>query len=235
MEQEVDTVDTVDTGVVDTNERPEWLPEKFNDPAELGKAYKSLESKLGEKEETIRSQIKEELNQERFGNRPATSGDYELPDIVDQETGFNNELLQWWADHAFENGYSQDQFADGIERFAEFTAPKGIDFETEIAALGDNAQARIDAASMWAEQFFPQEIIPAIELMCQKHEGIVALEMMMSKLRDPSMNQDANVAASTTQADLEEMMRDERYWNPARRDANFVRQVDEGYKKLYGR
>ena len=235
MEQEVETVETVETPVVETaeSERPEWLPEKFSDPAELGKAYKSLESKLGEKEESIKEQLKEELLQERFGNRPETSGDYELPEIVNEEEGFNNELLQWWADHAYENGFSQDQFKEGIERFAEFTAPQGPDIEAETKALGDNAEARIEAASMWAEQFFPEEVLPAIELMCQKHEGIVALETMMQKMRDPSVSENTSVASGLDQTVLEEMARDERYWNPAKRDMNFVRQVDEGYKKLY--
>lgn len=232
MEQEAETVET---GVDDSldSQRPEWLPEKFSDPAELGKAYKSLESKLGEKEESIKEQLKEELLQERFGNRPETSGDYELPETINSEEGFNNELLQWWADHAYENGFSQDQFQEGIERFAEFTVSEGPDLEAETRALGDNAEARIDAASMWAEQFFPEEVLPAIELMCQKHEGIVALEMMMQKMRDPAIEQNTNVASGLDQTVLEDMARDERYWNPAKRDMNFVRQVDEGYKKLY--
>ena len=34
-------------------ERPEWLPEKFNDPAELAKSYTELESKLGAKRDDI--------------------------------------------------------------------------------------------------------------------------------------------------------------------------------------
>ena len=48
-----ETKETTETTVdqVTTSERPEWLPEKFNDPSELGKAYKELESKLGQKEE----------------------------------------------------------------------------------------------------------------------------------------------------------------------------------------
>jgi len=29
------------------------------------------------------------------------------------------------------------------------------------------------------------------------------------------------------------MMQDERYWNPARRSDDYVKQVQEGYKKLY--
>ena len=219
---------------VQHTERPEWLPEKFSDPAELGKAYKSLESKLGEKEEDIKARLTEELNQERYGNRPQSAGDYELPDIVDEAEGFNNELLQWWADHAYENGFSQDQFKEGIEKFAEFTQDKGIDVEAEMSKLGDNAQARIDTVSMFANQFFPEEVIPAIERLCQGHDGIIALEAIMNAVKDPSMTGDTNVTATTTEADLQEMMRDERYWNPSRRDNNFVKQVDEGFKKLYG-
>jgi len=237
MEQEaesVEAVETVDNPDNSDNQRPEWLPEKFNDPAELGKAYKSLESKLGEKEETLREQLKEELHQERFGNRPASSGDYELPEMINPEEGFNNELLQWWADHSYENGYSQEQFQSGIERFAQYAGPDAqVDIEAELKQLGDNGEARVEAASMWAEQFFPEEVLPAIELMCQKHQGIVALEMMMQKMRDPSVSENTNVASGLDQPTLEEMSRDERYWNPAKRDMNFVRQVDEGYKKLY--
>ena len=52
---------------VTTSERPEWLPEKFNDPSELGKAYKELESKLGQKEEDIKAKLMEELDQPKEG------------------------------------------------------------------------------------------------------------------------------------------------------------------------
>jgi hypothetical protein len=234
VETEVSSQETQHEVQQETTERPEWLPEKFSDPAELGKAYKSLESKLGEKEEDIRARLSEELNQERYGNRPQSAGDYELPEIIDEETGFNNELLQWWADHAYENGFSQDQFKEGIEKFAEFTQPQEIDLEGEAAKLGENAEARIDSVSMFARQFFPEDVMPAIERLCQGHDGIIALEAIMNAVKDPSMTADTNVASTTTESDLQEMMRDERYWNPARRDANFVRQVDEGFKKLYG-
>ena len=230
MEQEAEVIETNEEVAT---ERPEWLPEKFSDPAELGKAYKSLESKLGEKEEVLKEQVKEELIQERFGDRPNSSGDYELPEVVNAEEGFNNELLQWWADHSYENGFSQEKFKEGIEKFAEYAGPEQVDMEAEAKALGDNSDARIEAASVWAEQFFPEEVLPAIELLCQKHEGIIALEMMMEKLKDPSVDSPSNPAATTSQADLEEMARDERYWNPAKRDRNYVKQVDDGYKKLY--
>lgn len=33
-------------------DRPDWLPEKFNSPEDLGKAYNELSSKLGARKKT---------------------------------------------------------------------------------------------------------------------------------------------------------------------------------------
>jgi len=30
------------------------------------------------------------------------------------------------------------------------------------------------------------------------------------------------------------MMQDPRYWDPNRRDENFIRQIEQGWRKLYG-
>ena len=38
----------------------------------------------------------------------------------------------------------------------------------------------------------------------------------------------------TDQDDLDEMMRDPRYWKPGERDQNFVNKVTDGFNKLYG-
>jgi hypothetical protein len=37
-----------------------------------------------------------------------------------------------------------------------------------------------------------------------------------------------------TEQTLREMMQDDRYHNPARRDPHFIKQVEEGFRKLYG-
>ena len=89
-------------------ERPEWLPEKFNTPEDMATSYTNLESKIGQKEEDIRASINEELEKNFHANRPATAGEYELPEVVDAEQANENELLQWWANEAWENGYSQE-------------------------------------------------------------------------------------------------------------------------------
>jgi len=84
-EETTEEVKTVDSVTSETSERPEWLPEKFNDPADLGKAYKALESKLGEKEDDVRNRLMEELNEQASEGVPASAGEYELPDFIDEE------------------------------------------------------------------------------------------------------------------------------------------------------
>ena len=108
------------------------------------------------------------------------------------------------------------------------------DRDAEAQRLGDNAEARIEAASLFANKFFPEEALPAIERMCESHEGILALEAIMSQMQDPSVTDQTSIASNLNEIELQEMMKDERYWSPSRRDMNFVKQVDEGFKKLYG-
>jgi hypothetical protein len=221
------------TQVAPEGDRPEWLPEKYKSPEDLAKAYKELETKLGTKEEDLRKKLQEELVAEAYKDRPASAGEYQLPDFVVEEEAVNNELLSWWADHAFENGYSQDEFAKGIEIYMK-SMPAPPDLAVEAKKLGDNSNQRIEAASAFAMKFFPEETLPAIERLCESAEGIVALEVMMEAMKDGSFAQAANPASGVSAADLREMMKDERYWNPSKRDNDFIKKVDAGFKKIYG-
>lgn len=214
-------------------ERPEWLPEKYKTGEDLAKAYKELESKLGGKDEEIRESLLEEIKAEVFADRPETAGDYQLPDIVDDDLAVDNELLQWWSEHSFENGYGQEEFQKGIEMYAQAINGNQPDIEAESAKLGDNATTRIEAASVFANKFFPEDALPAIERMCESHEGILALETIMDKMKDGNFSGDTSPSPSLTEASLQEMMKDPRYWEPRSRDSNFVKQVDDGFKQLY--
>ena len=212
-------------------ERPEWLPEKYSSGEDLAKAYKELESKLGSKEEDIRNKLLEEIQTEAFSDRPESAGDYQLPDIVDDELAVDNELLQWWSEHAFENGYGQDEFQKGIEMYAQAINASQPDLESEAAKLGDNANDRIQAASMFANKFFPEKSLPAIERMCESHEGILALEAIMEATKDGSFSENMQPSGRVTQDDLNELMSHPDYW----KDGSLVRkQVEQGFKDLYG-
>tara|TARA_R100001510_G_scaffold36547_1_gene33003 strand:- start:1425 stop:2156 length:732 start_codon:yes stop_codon:yes gene_type:complete len=214
-----------------TNDRPEWLPEKYNSGEDLAKAYKELESKLGTKEEDIRNSIIEEIQNEAFSERPETVGDYQIPENVDAESATDNELFQWWANHSFENGFSQEEFEQGINMYAEAMMQNVPDIDAEEAKLGDNANARVEAASMFAHKMFSEEQLPAIERLFQTADGVMVMETIMEKMKDGSFSDSGQPIAGPTEQELREMMNDPRYWKD--RDPHFVKQVTEGYQQIY--
>lgn len=218
----------------DEQARPEWLPEKFKTAEDLVNSYTNLEGKLGQKEEEIRNALIEELSQEAFSNRPETAGDYQLPETIDDEMAVDNPLLKWWSDTAFENGYSQEQFEEGINMYAEALNAGAPDYEAEISKLGDNAEARQEAASLFANQFFEEKHLPAIERMCETADGIEALEFMMQSMKQGGPSIDGQPVSTVTQDQLNQMMLDPRYHDPVKRDKTFIAEVDAGFKRLYG-
>ena len=233
MEQEVESVETVETPQVETSDsRPEWLPEKFNTPEDLSKAYTALSSKLGEKEEDVRNRLMEELQEQASEGVPEKAGDYELPDFVDAEEAAENTMLQEWADHCHKNGYTHEEFQKGIEMYMNGMEPE-VDLEEETKLLGDNAKARIEAASLFANKFFPEDVLPAIERMCETADGIIALEAIMSKMPDPSVSDQTNITSNFDEVELIEMMKDPRYSSHNQRDSNYVKMIDEGWQRLY--
>ena len=213
------------------SERPEWLPEKFNTPEDLAKSYSELSQKLGAKDDDIRNQIIEEIQAEAFSERPDSAGDYQLPEIINEEEAVDNELLRWWSEHSFNNGFSQEEFEEGIKIYADSVLGSGPSYEEEVAKLGDNAEARIEAASLFANKFFPESALPAIEKMCESHEGIIALETMMQSMKDGSFSGETASASEVNEADLRKMMDDPRYWKD--RDPHIHKQVAEGFKRIY--
>ena len=209
------------------------LPEKFKSIEDMVESYSNLESKIGAKEETFREQFMKEMEEQAYANRPADVGDYVLPDSIDDEMATDNPLLQWWANTAFENGYSQDEFAEGIEMYVNAINADVPDYDAELEKLGDNAGARTEAASLFANQFFPEEMLGAVERMCETAEGIMVLEHVMEAMREGGPSNGAVEVSRETEADLRQMMLDPRYHDPARRDPTFVKQVDDGFKRMF--
>jgi hypothetical protein len=213
--------------------RPEWLPEKFNTPEDLASSYSQLESKLGASQDDIRAQLMEEFEKAAIENRPESVGDYVVPDGLDENLVNDNELFQWWANHAFENAYSQQEFEEGINMYAQALNAGQPDLDAEKAALGENADARIQAVDLWSQKFFPEEYQDAILGLGATAKGIEALEYLMGQMGSSSLAGNTGAIQPLNEAELQSMMRDERYWNPAKRDNAYVQKVQEGFSKLY--
>ena len=227
-----DAVDNVEA-VAEAPTRPEWLPEKFKTPEDLVTSYSSLETKLGTSQDELKSSILQELETEALQNRPATVGDYQVPEALDENLVNDNPLFQWWANHSFENGYTQEEFEAGIGQYAQFYESMQPDLEGEKTKLGENADARIEAVDLWANKFFPEHLSDAVLTLGQSANGIEALEFLMDKLSGANMSGNAQPAQQLTEADLRSMMKDERYWNNAKRDPAFVKQVDDGFSRVF--
>lgn len=212
----------------DINERPEWLPEKFNTPEDLVTSYSSLESKLGKGQEELRESIMGEIESEAFASRPENAGDYELPEGVDNAFA-DDPNVEWWSNFAWENGFSQEEFEEGLGRML----PDGPDLDLELEKLGDNADARIEAVGLWAQKNVPGDFQSEIMRLGETAEGVQLLEHFMSAMSSQSISGETGSTLGLSQDDLNTMMRDPRYWDAARRDPGYVKQVDEGFAKLY--
>ena len=217
-----------------SQERPEWLPEKFETPENLVQSYGELESKIGQKDESVREQFLQELETEFYNGRPADVGDYKIPESIDPELAQDNEMFNWRANEAYENGYSQEEFEAGIGKFAEFMNSMQPDITAEKVKLGDNADARLEAVTLWTQNNFNEEEFGAIQMLASTAEGVGVLEKIMEMQKSSSLSGHATAPSSISQSDLDDMMRDPRYWKPGERDQNFVNKVTEGFNKLYG-
>jgi hypothetical protein len=225
VEAPAEAPEAVTTEVADS--RPEWLPEKFNTPEDLVNSYSSLESKLGKGESELRESIMNEIESEAFANRPEKAGDYTLPEGMDELATDPN--IEWWSNFAWENGFSQDEFNEGLLRMM----PPQPDLDAEIKKLGDNANARIEAVALWSQKNLPAEFEQEVMRMGETAEGVQLLEHFMSALSSGSVSGDATTPTVLGKQELESMMKDPRYWDNTRRDPAYVRQVDEGFAKLY--
>ena len=214
-------------------DRPEWLPQKFETPEAMATSYGELESKLGQDRESIKNQLMQELESEALANRPDSVGEYKIPEGVDEGLAVDNDLFQWWANHSYENGYNQEEFEDGITKYAEFIQSTQPDLEAERVALGENASIRIEAANQWANGFFPAELHDAFLMMGQTATGIKALEYMQSQVKQPTMNNNSQPSQGVTIEKLRAMQMDPKYHDPVRRDPSFVKEVDQGFARLF--
>ena len=212
--------------------RPSWLNEKFETGEDLQKSYDELASKLGKSKEDVKSEVLQELETEAYANRPASAGDYQIPEILDEAEAATNPLLKWWADYSWDNGLSQEEFNEGIAKWAEHTGSNQPDLEQVKKDLGDNANSRVEATQLFVNKFFPEDLRDAVAELGTSAEGIKALELIQRSMQQAQPNNQATAPAKQTIEDLMAKMRDPRYYDPARRDKAYVQEVTNGFKAL---
>jgi len=218
-------------------ERPEWLPEKFTKAEDLAKSYTELETMVGKKEEEYRDKFQKELEEEAFKDRPESKGEYviseEAQKLLDMSAVTDNKLLEWWSQTSFENGYNQDEFNSGIMMYLEQISETLPNPEQEMQKLGDNANVRVEAASLFANQYFPKNLIPTVELLASTAEGVQVLEHIQEQTKGINVSSPSQPINQINEAQLRDLMASDEYHNPTKRNPEVVRQVESGFKQLY--
>jgi len=239
MEETLLQTQTEETSAPEATEavvdRPQWLPEKFKDPADMAKAYSELEGKLGKGEEELRGTITKEMEEKAFADRPPSVGEYVLPETINEADAVDNELLDWWSNYSFDNGLSQDEFAEGIEKYANALGGQQPDLESVQKELGDNATIRVEAVQLWMNKFFPDPAMQeAVAQLGSSTAGIKALEHVIEQTKGSNVAPTGPVNLQMTQADVESKMKDPRYWQQGKRDTAFVQEVNSDWQRLHG-
>lgn len=230
---------------------PEGVPVKFFDVTTgdidhgaWGKSTKSLEGKLRTSKADMKKVVTEEFNTARLANRPESADDYALqvPESVKMPEGFEftfNEKdpsIKAWREMVHELGGNQDMFDQGVSMYINSQLNSMPDYETEVAALGEQGLERAEAVNLWAQANLTEDTYAALESFAVTAKGIEALEEIMEKSGEPAFSPsdfDNTGVSKATLEDLQTKQADPRYWDVNKRDPKFVREVDAGFEKLY--
>lgn len=224
--------------------RPTGVPEKFWD-AEAGamrtetllKSYLELERKLGsmvplpsdEADQEGQARLLRALGVPDSPDRYQIESRHELlasdPEVNAKlhEAGFTKRQAQMVYDLA------ADHLLPLMDRTtAELTAAR--DVERLTTRFGGEASWRTAAQQIktWGRANLAPDVF---ETLASSHDGVLAIHQMM-QAREPAVLTESNgVPTELDEANLARMMRDPRYWRD--RDPSFVRQVTEGFRRLY--
>lgn len=232
--------------------RPDYIEDKFWDPTsnsikveDLAKSYKEIQGKFSTRQDDLRRQIEADFNTNRLKARPPKPDDYSftlpegvLKDGEEFEFDQSNPLVGFWRKHAHEHGLNQSQFADGVAAILEGFGHGIPDPEQEIRKLGEKGRDRLRAVEAFLSTV-PEKSRNHLRSLTTSAAGIEAIEELMSMTKDHAQTGGGGSPfgsirpAPLTREQLNKMVADPRYADRHKRDPEFVRQVDEGFKRLY--
>lgn len=211
-------------------DRPEAVPQKYWDPARRSVNVQAILDNERGLMQKVTDLTAPRVPKDGYAlNLPAHLAD----SGIDQE----DKIFQAAAAFAREHNLPQDAM-DGLVAayFAAVPTPEAV-AEGLRADWGDTTDAEIKANTTWLDAHFEGDDLAALKVLEYTADGQKALKALRAMQAGPKAidtRDGATSAAGTlTEADLERMKQDPRYWDPNKRDENFVRQVRAGYEKLF--
>lgn len=214
------------------------IPEKFlNDDGTVNtdalvKSYTELEKKIGAMVK-IPGDDSDDESREKFRRAigvPESISEYPTNDLFDDDS-----VRERFRDM----GLTKTQVEKIYSIAEEFLSPVLSEIfgaqhtTTSMAELrkyfGDD-EKMFDALTQinsFGEKFLPTE---AFEALCATPQGIQSIHRMMQSM-EPRVETSNNTSANLSDNELRRMMKDPKYWRD--RDAEYVRKIESGFKKLY--
>jgi hypothetical protein len=215
------------------------IPAKFrNEDGTLNaesllKSYSELERKIG----AMVSVPSDESDEETRAKFRRAIGVPESPDDYPDNPMFED--AKEIKERFLSIGLTKKQAESICQMAADFLAPtleQIMSSHRESEAVGElrrffGGEEKLHCAlaeiNSYAEKKLPPE---AYEALCSSADGIKAIYGMMQP-REPEIAANGTEPAKLGESELRAMMRDPRYWRD--RDAEFVRKIESGFRKLY--
>jgi hypothetical protein len=207
-----------ETAAVESSDRPEWLPEKFQSAEDLASAYKELESKLGQPKEEAETAEEEAPQQEE-----ESSGEwFEKFAPFTQELQDQGELTKESYDELAEMGYPKE-LVDGY-----IAGQEALNSREEAAVVDSiGGQENFTSMSEWAKENVPEAELDAYNrsvMSGTQADAQVAVQGMFARYQAATgegsapklitgQKGDGKGKAIRSNAELVELMGDPRYHN----------------------
>lgn len=224
-EESTDTTETttetaawyISEGVLGEGDKPDWFKDsKYKSVTAQAEAYAGLESKLG-----------------GFTGAPEEGYELSMPDGIEGEWIEGDPLMEGFQTWAKEKGLNQDAFTELLHMYVSNEASvMGVDRESELKAIGDNAQGRLQNIADYARANLSEDEYEGILAATTTAAGVKAVEALIAKTRGPKVPTDmADVSGGKSREEIRAMMADPRYQS----DPSFRKQVSAEYERLLGK
>ncbi len=221
---------------------PDWIYDQYKtaeNPVEAqAKAYTEALKKVTQRREEVKTEVEKELRESVTAEiRKELEGEFKIeapdgyayPEGVDAPAEEIDGAFRAWA---HKNRVGQEAFNELVALYGQ-TLP---DPAAELAKLGDKADARIAAMNNWGSKHIPVEHHPAAMKIMQTAEGFELFEALMQRSLDRGFSPEGGDPPPPMDREaLRKMQNDPRYWDPAKREEAYVRQVDQAWERFAAR
>lgn len=211
----------------DDDDQSWFKSDKYKTVEDQAKAYNELEKKLGEKNEMI--------------GAPEEAYELSFPEGVEGEFIDGDPLMEAFQAKAKELNLSQKAFDEILHTYlTQEAATLQRNRETEIKALGDNADQRLDALGKWGSANLDKDTFEVFRGVASTAAGVQLLEALMAKSRDHRISDtsgDHVAPAGLTAEKVREMANkvDEKTGQKLMSiDPAYRKKVNKAYEDLYG-